>query len=240
MLEVRQLPVDGGTIHVLRLHRPPVNAMNTAMLEQLLTAMDDVDADTDAAGLVLHGGDGPFSAGADLKERTEDHGVHRMEVFTQFYRRLTTFPLPTAAAVEGPAVGGGAEAIAACDLRVLTPDATLRFPGASMGIPVGTARLVDQVGLGVAKDWLLTGRTVTADEAERRGLAQRLVEPGAALDTALDWVRQSATHDRATVRRLKALAHAASGLGPRLEVENDALRAASATGDTPYGRAADA
>ena len=236
MLDVRRVPVDGGSVHVLTMDRAPVNAMDTAMLTALLAALDDADDDPEIAGLLLAGGDHVFSAGADLKEATPDRGVARMELFARFYDRLTTFPSPTAAAVEGAAVGGGAEAVLACDLRVLAPGATLRFPGASMGIPVGTARLVDQVGLGVAKDWLLSGRAVAADEAERRGVAQQVAPAGTCLDRAMDWLRLTATHDRDTVRRVKALAHDASGLGRRLAVENDAIRAAAAGGDTAYGR----
>jgi enoyl-CoA hydratase/carnithine racemase len=206
------------------------NAMSSALLVALIDALDDALADDDIAGLLLTGAGGAFSAGADVKETLDDGGRRRMELFTAFYEALTLFPLPSVAAVVGPAVGGGAEAALACDLRFIEPSATFRFPGAIFGVPVGTARTIAQVGLGTAKDWVLSSRGVDADEAYRTGLAQRVVGAGEAEAEALAWLDQTSRRDRDTVRALSRMFADGSGLRDRVMFENDALRARAETG----------
>lgn len=233
-LDVSLRALDGGNVHVLAMHRPEArNAMDTAMLTALVDALSDADADPELAGLLLTGSDGTFSAGADIREETGDDGRRRMELFTAFYEQLSTFRAPTAAAVEGPAVGGGAEAAAACDVRFVGRSARFRFPGAIYGIPVGTARTVGQVGLSVAKDWVLSSRFVTADEAETRGFVQHLTDDGAAADAALAWLTEVAGRDRDTVQLLKRLFTDFGGVRDRVAFENDALRAQAETGSLP-------
>jgi enoyl-CoA hydratase len=231
-VEVRTVPT--GTIRVLTMHRPAArHAMDTALLTALVDALDEAAGDPDLRGLALTGSGGVFSAGADVREVTPDGGRRRMELFTTVYEQLTLLRAPTAAAVEGPAVGGGAEAAAACDLRVAAQGATFRFPGAIYGVPVGTARTIGQVGLSVAKDWVLSSRDVPAEEAERRGFVQRLVPDGRALPAALAWLEQVATRDAATVTLLKRLFAEHGGLRDRVAFENDALRAQAETGALP-------
>jgi enoyl-CoA hydratase len=232
-VEVRRVPT--GTIHLLTLHRPAArHAMDTAMLTALVDALDDAEHDDALRGLALTGSGGVFCAGADLREALSAEGQRRRrELFTIVYERLTLLRVPTAAAIEGPAVGGGAEAAAACDLRVAGAGARLRFPGAIHGVPIGTARTIGQVGLSVAKDWVLSGRDVTAEEAERRGFVQRLVEQGQALAAALAWLELVATRDAATVALLKRLFADHGGLRDRVAFENDALRAQVETGTLP-------
>jgi enoyl-CoA hydratase len=233
-LEVEVRTVPTGSVRVLTMHRPAArHAMDTALLTALVDALDDAASDPDLRGLALTGSGGVFSAGADVREATTDGGRRRMELFTTVYEQLTHLRAPTAAAVEGPAVGGGAEAAAACDLRVAAQGATFRFPGAIYGVPVGTARTIGQVGLSVAKDWVLSSRDVPAEEAERRGFVQRLVPDGRALPAALAWLEQVATRDAATVTLLKRLFAEHGGLRDRVAFENDALRAQAETGALP-------
>lgn len=228
--------VDGGAILVVTMNRPEArNAMNTAMLMRLLDVLDEAARDDEVAGLLLAGSGQTFSAGADVREDMADGGRRRMELFTEFYEQLTLFRVPTAAAVAGPAVGGGAEAAIACDLRVAERSALFRFPGAIYGIPVGTSRTISQVGLGVAKDWVLSARDVTADEALERGLVQRFADDGQAEAVALEWLTQTASRDRTTVQLLKRLFNDGSGLRDRVMFENDALRAQSEAGALPPG-----
>jgi enoyl-CoA hydratase/carnithine racemase len=235
-VQIERRPVDHGVIVVLRMHRPEArNAMNTAMLIALLDALDEAARDDEVAGLLLAGSPDVFSAGADVREDLADDGRRRMELFTEFYEQLTLFRMPTAAAVAGPAVGGGAEAAIACDLRVAEPSALFRFPGAIYGIPVGTSRTISQVGLGVAKDWVFSGRDVTAEEAHERGLVQRLVADGTAEATAMEWLALTASRDRTTVQLLKRLFNDGSGLRDRVMFENDALRAQTEAGTLPPG-----
>jgi enoyl-CoA hydratase/carnithine racemase len=116
---------------------------------------------------------------------------------------------------------------------VLARGARLRFPGAIHGIPVGVARTIGRVGLGTARDWVLSSRVVTAEEAHRSGFAQRLVEDGEAVDTALAWSAEVAGRDPATVAVLKRHFLDLSGLRDRTARENDAIRAQAATGRLP-------
>lgn len=231
---VRIETVDGGALAVVTMDRPAArNAMDTGLLTALLDHLVDLEARDDLRGMVLTGAGGAFSAGADVREHLDDGGRRRMELFVAFYEQLTLFRVPTVAAIEGPAVGGGAEAAGACDVRIAGRGAVLRFPGAIYGVPVGTARTVGQVGLSVAKDWVLSSRDVPAEEAERRGFVQQLVDDGSAEAAALAWLRTVATRDADTVALLKHLFAGQSGLSDRVAYENDVLRAQAETGGLP-------
>jgi enoyl-CoA hydratase/carnithine racemase len=226
----------GGVLRELRLARPAVrNAMDTALLTELVDALDSADADGRVLGVVVAGAGAHFSAGADLKEAAPDGAgfARRQELFALVYEQLTTFRAPTVAAVEGWAVGGGAELAAACDVLVLARGARLRFPGAIHGIPVGVARTIGRVGLGTARDWVLSARVVPAEEAYRVGFAQRLVDDGEAAAAALAWLGEVAERDPATVAVLKRHFLDLSGLRDRTARENDAIRAQAATGRLP-------
>lgn len=221
-------------IRVLRMARPEArNAMDTGMLTQLVDALADAREDDTVRGMLITGSDGVFSAGADVREELTDGGARRTELFNAFYESLSLFPKPTAAAVEGPAVGGGAEAAAACDLRAAGRGARFRFPGASYGIPVGAARTVGLVGLGTAKDWVLSCRDISAEEAAVAGFVQRLVDDGGAEDAALEWLVLVGTRDQATVQRLKHVLNIFAGLPDRVAWENDALRTHQESGGAP-------
>jgi enoyl-CoA hydratase len=233
-LDVEVHELGSGTLHVLTMHRPAArNAMDSGLLIALIDALDDADRDGNLRGVLLTGAGGTFSAGADVREEMADAGRRRMELFTTFYEQLSLLRVPTAAAIEGHAVGGGAEAAAACDLRVAGRSAMLRFPGAIYGIPVGTSRTIGQVGLGVAKDWVLSSRDVSADEAYAAGFLQRLVDDGSAVAAARAWLEQVATRDRDTVALLKRLFNDHGGVRDRVAFENDALRAQAETGRLP-------
>ena len=219
-------------LRVLRISRPEArNAMNTAVLMGLVDALADAVADDAVRGVVFHGDGGSFSAGADLREDLDRDGqIRRMDLFCQLYEAIGTCPKPTVAAIEGHCVGGGIEVAAACDLRVADTTARFRFPGASLGIPVGAAKLVGLVGLGAAKDLVLTSRTFDAEEALRLGFVQRLADPGGAFDIALAVAGQIATQNPDAVRYLKRQFLAFSGLGDRIASENDALHAVTESG----------
>ncbi len=229
-------PVDpaadgaGRVVRVLTMARPEArNAMDTAMLGSLLDALVDARDDEAVAAVVITGDAGHFSAGADLKEPLDRAGhVRRMELFAEVYESVATFPKATIAAITGACVGGGAEVASACDIRVAAPASRIRFPGAAMGLPVGAAKLVGLVGLGTAKDLVLTSRTIDAVEGQRLGLVQRLAEDP--LATAVDVARGIAAHDPQAVSYLLALFDRFSGLGDRVAAENDALHAITEAG----------
>ncbi len=223
-----------GTVHVVTMERPAArNALDTALITGLVDAFHEVARDPQLRGVLLTGAGGAFSAGADVHEVVADGGRRRMELLTTLYEQLTHLRVPTAAAVEGPAVGGGAELAGACDLRVAATSATFRFPGADFGVPIGMARTVGQVGLSVAKDWVLSGRDVPAAEAEARGFVQRLVAEGDAVGAALAWLEQVAGRDPDTVALLKRLFNDHGGVRDRVAFEHDLLRVQAETGELP-------
>jgi enoyl-CoA hydratase/carnithine racemase len=200
--------VDENGIALLRLERAEArNAINTAMLDELLAHLDRCKGEEVTRVLVISSNDHlGLSAGADVKEELDEEGrVHRMELFARLYDDLTAFPKPTVAACHGSVVGGGAEIAVACDLRVAGSNLRMRFPGAELGVPVGPARLVTLCGLATAKYLLLTSRNVAADEALRLGLVHRVAPAAATEDSALELAAEVATHPPEAVARLKAM-----------------------------------
>jgi enoyl-CoA hydratase len=200
--------VDEKGIALLRLERAEArNAINTEMLDELIAHLDRAKADADARVLVVSSNDHlGLSAGADVKEELDEEGrLHRMELFARLYDELTAFPKPTVAACHGSVVGGGAEIAVACDLRVGGSNLRMRFPGAELGVPVGPARLVTLCGLATAKYLLLTSRSVSADEALRLGLVNRVAPAAATEDSALGLAAEVAAHPPEAVARLKAM-----------------------------------
>jgi enoyl-CoA hydratase len=207
--------VDEKLIALLRLERPEArNAINTEMLDELLTHLSRAREDKRARVLVISSGDHlGLSAGADVKEELDEEGrVHRMELFARLYDQLTAFPKPTVAACHGSVVGGGAEIAVACDLRVGGSNLRMRFPGAELGVPVGPARLVTLCGLATAKYLLLTSRNVGADEALRMGLVHRVAPAAATEEAALGLAAEVAAHPPEAVARLKQMLHRWDGV----------------------------
>ena len=219
-------------VRTIRLERPAQrNALNTALLGELLDAVGEAVADDDVGAIILTGVGATFSAGADVDEDLDGPAtVRRMELFGALFEALATSPTPTLAAVAGPCIGGGAELAAACDVRVADATASFRFPGAALGYPAGAAKLVGLVGLGAAKDLVLTSRTIYAEQASRIGFVQHLVADGGALAAGHDLAAQISANDVNTVAYLKRLFASFSGLGDRIAVENDALRGLAASG----------
>jgi enoyl-CoA hydratase len=210
--------VDESGIALLRLVRDEArNAMNTAMLEEILGHLASARDDDAVRVLVISSNDHlGLSAGADVREELDDEGrVRRMELFAQVYDELTGFPKPTVAACHGSVVGGGAEVAVACDLRVGGSNLRMRFPGAALGVPVGPARLVTLCGLATAKYLLLTSRNVGADEALRMGLIHRVAPAARTEEAALGLAAEVAEHPPEAVARLKRMLHRWDGVVER-------------------------
>jgi enoyl-CoA hydratase/carnithine racemase len=210
--------VDEKQIALLRLEREQArNAINTEMLEELLTNIDRAKGDSGARVLVISSNDHlGLSAGADVREELDEQGsVHRMELFARLYDEIVSFPKPTVAACHGSVVGGGAEIAVACDLRVGGSNMRMRFPGAELGVPVGPARLVTLCGLATAKYLLLTSRNVSADEALRMGLVHRVAPAAATEASALELAAEVAAHPPEAVARLKQMLHRWDGVVER-------------------------
>ena len=202
--------VDEAGVALLRLDRPQArNAMNTAMLQEILEHLDAARTDDAVRVLVLSSTDHMgLSAGADVREELDADGrVVRMELFARLYDELTAFPKPTVAACHGSVVGGGAEVAVACDLRVGGSNLHLRFPGGTLGVPVGPARLVTLCGLAVAKYLLLTGKEVGAEQALRWGLVHQVAPAAATEEAALALAAAVAANPPEAVATLKRMLH---------------------------------
>ena len=173
-----EVAARGATV---TLDRPgALNAISTELAVDLAEAVEPLATDPGVRAVVLTGaGERAFCVGADLKQRAtfDDHGwfVQR-EAFRRGFAAVRRCPLPTVAAVSGFALGGGTELALSCDLVVAAGDATFGLPEVRLGlVPAGggTQLLVRRVGRSVARDLVLTGRRVGADEALRLGLADR-------------------------------------------------------------------
>jgi enoyl-CoA hydratase/carnithine racemase len=214
--------VDDAGVALVQLDRPETrNAINTAMLEQLLSHLEAARADEAARVVVISSTDHMgLSAGADVREPLDaDAAVRRMELFARLYDEITGFPKPTVAACHGSCVGGGAEIAVACDLRVGGTNLRIRFPGGALGVPVGPARLVTLCGLSVAKYLLLTAREVGADEALRWGLVHKVVPAARTENASLQLAAGVASNPPEAVARLKSMLHEWDGVEERSRAE---------------------
>ena len=177
-----------GHTAVVTINRPDAyNAMNRDVITQLSTTLDAIE-DSDATAMILTGAGKSFVAGADIGElatRTPLEGLNPL--LQRTLDRLAAFPIPTIAAINGYAFGGGAELALACDIRVGSTDAQFALPETGIGIiPAAgaTQRMVNIVGLGLATDMILTGRRLDSEEALAAGLITYRVAPEELLPTA--------------------------------------------------------
>lgn len=181
---------DDG-VAVVRLDRPSLNAMSSALLGQLADVAGRLGADPPGA-VVVWGGERVFAAGADIAEMADQadqgSGPAIGARFREALDAVAAVPRATVAAITGYALGGGCELALACDLRVASERARLGFPEVLLGIIPGgggTQRLARLVGPARAKDLILNGRQVRADEALAMGLVDRVVPHDDVFSTAL-------------------------------------------------------
>jgi enoyl-CoA hydratase/carnithine racemase len=220
----RERVADG--VEVLRLDRPERrNAMDTATLDALLHALEELAADATLRTVVLSTtSTRALCAGADVAEELDAAGgIARMERFARVYQALTDLPVPTVAVCVGNVVGAGAEFAAACDLRVAGDNLKLAWAGAKLGVPVGPARLVPLVGLSRAKELIYSGRAVGAEEAGRIGLAEQVVPAEEAEAAAIALATELAARPNEGLRRLKAMFRDYEDLSGRTARENATL-----------------
>jgi enoyl-CoA hydratase len=202
---------DERHIATLTLNRPEaLNAISQELAADLLAVCAIVSTRRDVRAVLVTGaGDRAFCAGADLKERrmlpASERAAHTRAIEAAA-EALAALPMPTIAAIRGFALAGGAELAVACDLRVAAEDAVFGFPEVKIGIfpgAGGVLRLPRIIGSGAARDLLFTGRRVTAEEAMRIGLIDRLVESRSVLDTASEMAASIAANAPLAVSAVK-------------------------------------
>jgi enoyl-CoA hydratase len=164
-------------IAVLTINRPEaLNALNSQVLDDLSAALDSIDVNTVRALVLTGAGEKSFVAGADIGEMstlTKAEGEAFGKKGNDVFRKLETFPIPTIAAVNGFALGGGCEISMSCDIRICSDNAMFGQPEVGLGITPGfggTQRLARLIGAGMAKQLIYTARNIKADEAFRIGL----------------------------------------------------------------------
>lgn len=176
---------------VVTLCRPEVrNAINLAMVKSLHRVCSRLEDSPRTA--IITGTGSFFAAGADIAELVHRGRVEALAgINSTLFERISALPMPTVAAVNGPAIGGGAELACACDFRIGTPDSKFANPEGQLGILAGagaTWRLKELIGEPLAKELLLAGRTLNADEALEAHLFNDVVPAESLMETANTWV----------------------------------------------------
>lgn len=181
---------DVAGVALVTLDRPnALNAIDFALLTELVDAVEALDADPTCRAVVITGSERAFAAGVDIRELADQTPVSLM-VDDEFHRweRLKRVRKPLVAAVRGVALGGGCELAMLCDLLVAGDDATFGQPEIRLGLipgAGGSQRLTRAMGKARAMEMVLTGRTIDAHEAARLGLVTRVVPTEATVEAAL-------------------------------------------------------
>jgi len=198
-------------VAVLTLDRPDVrNALSTELRDRIADALDELAADEEVKVVVVTGRGDVFCSGFDLKEfeqamTDEEFGSRLWASSDRFHATVVGFPLPTIAAVNGPALAGGFDLAVMCDVRVATTTTRFAHPERTFG-DVVYGPLHDLVGGSVARDLCLTGRSIDAEEALAVNLVSAVVEPAEVLPTALAIAERTAEAPREVLVRTKAKA----------------------------------
>jgi enoyl-CoA hydratase len=226
-------------VALVRLDRPKANALSAAVLSQLEAAAKDLHDDPPGA-VVLWGGRRIFAAGADIVE-LESIGAEAVGAnFAAALGALASVPRATIAAVNGFALGGGLELALACDFRVCAEDSKFGLPEVLLGVIPGgggTQRLPRLIGSSRAKELIMTGRQLRAEEAQAIGLVNRVVAPDYVHEAALAWAAELAAGPVLAHAFAKAAVDRGldGALGEGLAIEREAFVAAGRTEDAAIG-----
>ncbi len=237
---------SGGVV-TFTLDRPEaLNALDAALLGELVERLEALDGDAALRCLILTGAGRAFAAGADIQAMAE-HGPAEAEEFSRLGHRacsaLESLAVPTLAAVNGFALGGGCELACACDWIYASEKARFGQPEVALGLIPGfggTSRLARRVGLAWAKELALTGEPIDAQTALRIGLANRLFAPEELLPGALAAARAVASRGPLAVAAAKQLLQEGQDADVRLAhvLEQKAFAALAASEDAREGKRA--
>src|SRR5580765_910263 len=231
-----QLAYQGG-VATLTLNRPEKrNAISFELIDDLLRALDEV-AKSDAIVLILTGAGKAFCSGMDLENlksllgRTPEQNLQDSETMVQLFRSLYEFPKVTIAAVNGPAIAGGTGLALLCDFTLAVPDAKFGYTEVRIGfVPaIVSTFLLRQIGEKQARDLLLTGRILGADEAAKMGLINEIVPADNLMVRARELAALLTENSASSLRATKQLLtdHARMELDSHIEAavrENAAIR----------------
>lgn len=238
------LEVDGA-VATLTIDRPKMNALDTQLLDELTDAVDLLH-ELDIRALVITGAGRAFVAGADIAEMADMNPAGAWEFSRRGNLALETIehaPFVTIAAVNGFALGGGCELALACDLIYASTKAKFGQPEVNLGVIPGfggTQRLTRVIGTMLARELVLTGRIIDAEEALRIGLAARLFEPDALLPGVLEVAASIASKGPLAIQTAKGVMYRGLELplAEGLRLETEAFAELFATDDLSEGMAA--
>ena len=242
MAELVEVAIDEFHVALLRLNRPEArNALSQEMRDQIVAALERLDADPEVRCIVIAGNDDYFAAGADIRamaERPLDAPPDPRGI--DFWRRLAAIETPTIAAVSGYALGGGCELALACDMLVCDEKTRFGQPEITLGIIPGgggTQRLARAVGKQRAMEYVLTGRRWDAQMAESWGLVNRVVKKKAWLSEAIALARLVAERPPLAARLAKraVLTAQETSLADGLAAERELFDQAMASEDRVEG-----
>ncbi|APE09842.1 enoyl-CoA hydratase-related protein [Rhodococcus pyridinivorans] len=242
MAEFVTLDVSDG-IGTIRLDRPPMNALNRQLQEEIRAAAREATVRSDVKSVIVYGGEKVFAAGADIKEMADLSYVQMSEIVGDLQSALGSIadiPKPTVAAITGYALGGGLELALGADRRIVGDNVKLGTPEILLGIIPGgggTQRLARLVGPAKAKDLVFTGRFVGADEALSIGLVDEVVAPDDVYEAARRWAGQfSGAASRALAAAKAAIDQGLdTDLDTGLKIEQHVFAALFATKDRTIG-----
>jgi enoyl-CoA hydratase len=231
-----------GAIAIITLNRPQaLNALSYALVKDLSVAMQELDQDADVRVMVVTGGEQVFAAGADIKEMAERGPFdERIQERLAYRDKINRIAKPVIAAVNGFALGGGCELAMSCDIIVAAETARFGQPEVNLGIipgSGGTQRLTHLIGKHRAMELVLTGDMISAADAERYGLVNRVVPPELCLEEAKNIAKKIAAKPPLAIKAAKeaVLKSANTGLDEGLEFERKSFYLLFASEDRSEG-----
>lgn len=232
-------------VAILTLNRPrQLNALNRQLAHDVLKALQECDADPKIGAIVITGSARAFAAGADIEEMAEAQFCDfYMNDFLSPWDRIEGISKPIIAAVSGHALGGGCELALLCDFIIASDDAQFGQPEIKLGILPGiggSQRLTRSVGKALAMDLVLTGRSISAEEAYAAGMVARVVPKDELLQSALEAAHTIAGYNQPAVKMAKEAVKFAleSPLATGLKHERLLFQSAFATDGQKEGMAA--
>lgn len=241
-----QILIERGSNHaILRLNRPDkLNALSSEMFESLTEHLNQLAHDNELRALILTGtGERAFCAGTDIGELQNADSTYISERGQRLCNQIENFKVPVIAAINGIAAGGGLELVLACHLRIAATSASFSLPETKLGLIPGyggTQRLSRELGVGPALDMMLTGRTLTSEEALECGLINRVVTPSELMSETVSLVTDICKLSPLSIRAcLKAVVEGLNlPLDEGLKLETDLFASLFETQDAKEGLSA--
>jgi len=233
-------------VGLITLNRPDaLNALCDALVNEMAEALDDFEADAKIGCIVITGSEKAFAAGADIKEMQGKSymDAYQEDFITRNWERVVTCRKPVIAAVQGYALGGGCELAMMCDFIIAAENAKFGQPEISLGVTPGAGgsqRLTRFVGKSKAMEMCLTGRMMDADEAERSGLASRVLPADGFMDAVMETAAKVASMSRPVAMMVKEVVNRAyeTTLSEGVRFERRMFQSLFATDDQKEGMAA--